>query len=108
MTPIRLQKSVAWLVTVASLAALAWNSWRVLQAPISGDAILYFGMGRGLLNDLHLWTDLFETKPPIVFWLSALSLRLTGGAFLYHACLLSGIWGTVVLLAKMVRPSPLG
>lgn len=35
-------------------------------------------MGRGLLNGLGVYTDLFESKPPGIFVLAALSLIITG------------------------------
>ncbi|HUY35688.1 MAG TPA: hypothetical protein VMV69_23295 [Pirellulales bacterium] len=49
---------------------------------INSDEILYFAMGRGPLNGLHAYIDLFETKPPMVFWLAALSLATTHGDLL--------------------------
>lgn len=51
---------------------------------INGDGVLYFAMGRGLLNGLQLYVDLFETKPPMVFWLAAFSLRLGGSDLTYR------------------------
>lgn len=51
---------------------------------IMSDAAQYFGMGRGLLNGLHMYSDLFESKPPMIFWLSELSLRLTNSDVLYR------------------------
>jgi hypothetical protein len=54
--------------------------WFVLQ-PLSRnimDTVLYWGVGRGIVNDLVPYLDLFEVKPPGIFLLSALSLRMFG------------------------------
>ncbi|MBW3596958.1 MAG: hypothetical protein KY475_06750 [Planctomycetes bacterium] len=63
--------------------------------PIVGDARLFFSMGQGWLNGLVLYEDLFETKPPLVFLLAALSLELSGGNIIYNLAglLLLGLLG---------------
>ncbi len=48
-----------------------------------GDVTLFFQMGRGILNGLVPYATLYESKPPGIFLLSALSLFLTGGKELY-------------------------
>ena len=53
-----------------------------LQGPLNADSTLYLGVGRGILNGLIPYIDLFETKPPGVFLLSSLSLWLTKGTML--------------------------
>ncbi|MCI0439765.1 MAG: hypothetical protein L0177_11640, partial [Chloroflexi bacterium] len=53
------------------------------QAYVFGDGDFYFAVGRGILNGLRPYEDLFETKPPGIFFLSALSLASTGDATLY-------------------------
>lgn len=45
---------------------------------MDSDVLLYFAAGRGILNGLSPYIDIFETKPPGMFLLSALSLRVTG------------------------------
>ena len=74
--------------------------WRVR---ISGDLNLYFSVGRGLLNHLQPYADLFEDKPPGIFFLSALSLALTGDNKLYSLCSMLSLLGIV---AAMVLYSP--
>lgn len=54
-----------------------------LSIPPVSDAQLYFAMGRAWLNGFHFYRDLFETKPPGVFLLAALAMRLAGGMPLY-------------------------
>lgn len=45
-----------------------------LQGPYNGDSPLFWAMGRGILNGLVPYRDLFETKPPGIFLLSSFSL----------------------------------
>jgi|GEM_PF-6728454 len=44
----------------------------LLSIPPNSDAELFLAMGRGILNGLHIYRDLFESKPPILFLLAAL------------------------------------
>lgn len=59
-----------------------------LQAPPHGDADIYFTVGRGILNGLTPYKDLFESKPPGIFIVTALSLAFGGTFFaqLLQAC----------------------
>lgn len=73
---------------VLLILALAWLSIEVghrvifyeLHAPVSVDASLYLAMGRALLNGLVPYRDLFETKPPGMYLVAALSLVMGGDA----------------------------
>ena len=62
---------------------LAVRVWYVLQ-PSSrfSDANVYLAMGRGILNGLIPYTQLFEIKPPGMFYMSAASLLIFGNAML--------------------------
>lgn len=83
---------------------VAWRLAAVLavasKGALSADAPIYFTMGRGLLNGLSLYTDLFESKPPGIFLLAALSLFATGDErlivslqlALFAAIPLGGLW----------------
>lgn len=51
-----------------------------LQGPITWDTTIYLAVGRGILNGLLPYRDLFETKPPGIFLLGGLSLWLHGDA----------------------------
>lgn len=70
----------------AAAAKAAWHLWHVIaleaQGAIDSDALLYFTVGRGILNGLTPWTDLFESKPPGMFLIAALSLLVTGNELL--------------------------
>lgn len=48
----------------------------------TADAPLYWAVGRGMLNGLTPYADLYENKPIGVFLISALSFKLTGGTIL--------------------------
>lgn len=49
-----------------------------LQGGIERDSLLYFTVGRGILNGLTPWVDIFESKPPVMFLLAAGSLLVAG------------------------------
>lgn len=83
----RFERSIGWFVAcvcvLAALAALwAWRPVLSMEArgALESDAHLYFTVGRGMLNGIPLWSGLFESKPPAMFQLAALSLVLTSGA----------------------------
>ncbi len=54
-----------------------------LRLPPTSDSQLYLAMARGWLNGFHFYRDLFETKPPGVFLVAALAMRMGGGFPLY-------------------------
>lgn len=53
-----------------------------LKHAYTADAPLYWTVGRGMLNGLTPYADLYENKPLGVFLISALSFRLTGETIL--------------------------
>jgi hypothetical protein len=69
------------------------------QAGITSDAELYFAMGRGWLNGLTFYRDLFETKPPLAFLLPALSLKVSADATFYFGVQLVLLFLLAPLLA---------
>ncbi len=67
---------------------------------LHGDAQIFQTVARGILNGLTPYADLFETKPPGIFLLHALSLKLFGSQFLVkllQAIVLLGIPVLVVV-----------
>ncbi len=90
-------------VTVATSAArqIIDRMGSELKHGHTWDSPIYWAVGHGILNGLTPYVDLFETKPPGVFWLSALSLKLTGGVYalnvLSFICL--AVTGVIPLLA---------
>ena len=49
------------------------------------DVTYYFAVGRSMLHGLIPYQDLFETKPPGIFLLSAFSILVSGGPTFYHS-----------------------
>lgn len=86
-------------ILIASVLSLAFISqiwqfvrvaWFFIQYPPISDSAYFVTVGRALLNGLKLYTDIIEPKPPLIFWLTALSLK-TGHPNLYliiQMCLL--------------------
>src|SRR3990167_5617355 len=54
----------------------------VARGAMDSDTLLYFIVGRGVLNGLAPYADLFESKPPGMFLLAAISLWSTHGEWL--------------------------
>lgn len=57
------------------LIALAISFYRLsviilyqVQMPAVSDGAIYYAMGRGIVNGLTPYIDLFETKPPGIFF----------------------------------------
>lgn len=78
--------AVGVLLLAAGVAACAKAVWMLVlllrfeMHPVhhGWDGLIYTALGRGILNGLVPYKDLFETKPPGMFLISALSLRLSG------------------------------
>ncbi|PIR53908.1 hypothetical protein COU75_03590 [Candidatus Peregrinibacteria bacterium CG10_big_fil_rev_8_21_14_0_10_42_8] len=73
------------------------QAWYFFQGAYAGDATYYFTVGQGILNHLQLYTDIFDTKPPAIYLLSAASLALFGSGLLGNICN-----GMIVLLIPML------
>lgn len=89
---------ILWIVLApcgTALLNVAFHLARSVQAiargSMDGDVLLYLLMGRGMLNGLQLYVDLYESKPPGMFALSALSLITTGDAGLLTALQICGL-----------------
>ncbi|MBT4240959.1 hypothetical protein HOD71_03625 [Candidatus Peribacteria bacterium] len=50
----------------------------IIHKPINWDTLIYLTIGRGILNGIKPYSGLYEMKPPGIFLISALSLRVTG------------------------------
>jgi hypothetical protein len=85
----RLYRNLLWVFLVCigsiTIAKGVYELGQVLylesQAPLD-DYFIYTTVGRGILNGLIPYVDLFETKPPGMFLLSALSLLMSGNEML--------------------------
>lgn len=99
---------------VAALLAFAYGTalvgvriWYETLGPYNVDTTLYWTVGRGMLHGLVPYRDLYETKPPGIFMLSALSYALTSGFGLTHVTqILSLVFlalAPAVYLPKLLR-----
>ncbi len=69
------------------------------------DSTIYWAVGRGIVNGLVPYRDLFETKPPGIFLLSALSFAFTDGprlCFVFQALVLA-LLPIVIVLPFLLR-----
>lgn len=93
------------LTVLAGVVLVAlWKFIALLRHEVLGsyyqDVDLYLAVGRGMLNGLTPYVDLFETKPPGIFLVSALSLRFFGDAtlLLWIEALLLPVLPVIILL----------
>ncbi len=86
-----------WAIAAACLAALVTLVPRILNAPLVVNQLLYFAEGRSILNGLHPWQDLFETKPPVIYWISLVSILI--GQWFYPLLAMGGLLGMVAVMA---------
>ncbi len=72
--------------------------------PYNVDTPLYWTVGRGMLNGLVPYRDLYETKPPGIFMLSAFSYLLTKGFGLTHITQILSLVFVALSPLAFVRP----
>ena len=72
-----------------------------LAGPYTVDTPLYWTVGRGILNGLVPYVDLFETKPPGIFLISAFSLWMTDSFIIGHWLQAFCILGIPFLVASI-------
>lgn len=100
------------LVALRGVHELALRLTYELQGPYTADSPLYWAVGRGILNGLVPYRDLFETKPPGIFLLSSLSLLLTGDLTLGYLVQVICLLGIPLLVGyaalRICRPLLLG
>jgi len=69
---------LAAVVVAAYLARLGIALWYRFPE-MHKDSLVFFTVGRGILNGIMPWTGIFEFKPPMIFFISAFSLVTTDG-----------------------------
>lgn len=69
-------------VVYSILFQIAARMSEELTLAFTADAPLYWTVGRGMLQDFKPYADFYETKPPGIFLLSALSFQLFDSAIL--------------------------
>jgi 4-amino-4-deoxy-L-arabinose transferase-like glycosyltransferase len=73
------------LLVVLSLAVIAVDI-PTFQAIPGRDSGGFLYIGQQLLRGQRLYADLFDDKPPLIYWINALGLWLSGGS-------IWGVWG---------------
>lgn len=73
-----------------------------VSGAFNGDSPIYWTVGRGLVNGLTLYRDLFDIKPPGIFLVSALSYAVTDSMRLGHL-----IQGLVIALLPLTMLLPI-
>lgn len=93
--------SFVLLALAKGLYMMFWLLASEMNAAHHGwDGAIYTTVGRGILNGLTPYTDLFETKPPGMFLISALSLWLVDSIHL--ANVLQGVAEITIIVALIV------
>jgi hypothetical protein len=87
---------LVWLLAAVALIMTAYvlGALFFLQELFNGVCGIFWAIGQAMLNGYTLYEDIFESKPPIIFLLAALSLRLTGSPVLgtvLHTVLLAAV-----------------
>jgi len=89
-------------------AVVLMRAWFEAQGLYNVDTTLYWTIGRGITQGYMPYRDLFETKPPGVFVLSALSFALTGDYGLTHAAQVLAIlfvaFAPCFVLVRLLKP----
>ena len=71
-----------------------------LKRPFTWDTTMYYAIGKGMSHGLKPYADMFETKPPMIFFLASISYSLTGD---YYLCnLLSFVFLALISLAPFI------
>ena len=73
------------------VALVGIHVWYESLGPYNVDTPLYWTVGRGMVHGLVPYRDLYETKPPGIFLLSALSFLLTSDFKLTHVTQIASI-----------------
>ncbi len=101
------RNSRIWLI--AAMAAVFILSLPNLQYPIGRDQATYCVIAEGLLKGRHLYRDLWDNKPPGIFYLYSPIIKLLGRTtWLVGAvdlvCVLAVAFATFCFCAKYLKP----
>lgn len=102
--------ALAVLVALFGLLSRAW--FEVASGYLASDVLIFQTVGRGILNGLTPYVDLFETKPPGIFLLHALSWKLFDSQLLVKIAQAIALLGIPVLVTVPAinliqdRPAP--
>lgn len=87
---------VLWLLVTVALAMTAYYLGLLVLAQelFNGVCGIFWTIGRAMLNGYTLYEDIFETKPPLIFVMSGVSLKLFGNqslGYILHTILLFAV-----------------
>jgi hypothetical protein len=87
-----------WLLTAIALGMTAYYIVILLitQQVFSGIPAIFWIIGRAINSGYTLYVDIFETKPPLIFLLSAASYKL------FDSPVLGTVYHTILLFAVLV------
>lgn len=68
----------AWVLVLTSIGHLAWSRVIWGTIPLQTDTGIWAYFARRMLEGAHLYRDLWESKPPGIFWTFAILERLFG------------------------------
>lgn len=82
MIPVNRKRAIGLLVLIALLSALLFSRWLPHNghALLVGDSSMFLFIGQQIDHGLLPYVDVWDHKPPLVFYLDALSLRMMGGS----------------------------
>jgi len=86
-------RSRAWLAAI--LAFVAFRAIPSLCYPVGRDQATYFVIGQGLLEGKQLYRDLWDNKPPGIFYIFAVIVKAFG-AVMWSVGLVDILWLLVV------------
>lgn len=101
------RSAIILLLAVLTLGVgqLAFQVCQHFYQGLNIDAAIYLAVGRGITYGLRPYVDLFESKPPGIFVLSALSIWTTGGGRLAYLLQAIAILSIPIVTALSARAS---
>src|SRR3990167_489453 len=87
-----------WLVLVLALIFL-FRIPSFFEPFYYGDEMIYLSLGEGIKRGLTLYKDVFDHKPPLIYFTAALA----GNVFWFRAILAGWMLATTVIFWKLVN-----
>lgn len=81
------------LIALVGFLKVGMRAWFETWGSFHSDAAVYGTVGRGILNGLTPYADLYDNKTPVIYFMIALSFLFTGSMALF-----SWLQGMVILL----------
>lgn len=91
---------VLWVAIAVAFVGLLLRCYFELSGVLHGDALIFQTVGRGMLEGLKPYSDLFETKPPGIFLIHAVSWKLFGSQVFVKILQAVALIGIPILVVK--------